>query len=68
MAKEKEDKKLPTKTIKEQDEVPLFYSDIMPLLVCNFTFIILVIYSSNAKPFWIHFPSNAFKRKLIIVS
>lgn len=33
MAKEKEEKKFPTKLKNEQDDVPLFYSDIMPLLV-----------------------------------
>ncbi|AES80902.2 DUF639 family protein [Medicago truncatula] len=34
-AKEKEEKKLTAKTTQEQDDIPLFYSDIMPLLVTN---------------------------------
>ncbi|CAI9289672.1 unnamed protein product [Lactuca saligna] len=32
-AKEKEDKKKPAKSSNKQDDIPLFYSDIMPLLV-----------------------------------
>ncbi|XP_047165616.1 uncharacterized protein LOC124834856 isoform X1 [Vigna umbellata] len=32
-AKEKEEKKITKKTTEEQDDIPLFYSDIMPLLV-----------------------------------
>lgn len=39
-AKEKEDRKDPTELNQEQDEIPLFYSDIMPLLVWNFTLVI----------------------------
>ncbi|XP_008367282.2 uncharacterized protein [Malus domestica] len=35
VAKEKEEKKLPGKFRSEQDDVPLFYSDLMPLLVDN---------------------------------
>ncbi|KAK9951672.1 hypothetical protein M0R45_007108 [Rubus argutus] len=35
MAKEKEDKKLVAKLTPEQDDVSLFYSDLMPLLVNN---------------------------------
>ncbi|XP_058740104.1 uncharacterized protein LOC131612324 [Vicia villosa] len=34
-AKEKEEKKKPVKTTPEQDDISLFYSDIMPLLVTN---------------------------------
>ncbi|XP_022842828.1 uncharacterized protein LOC111366320 isoform X2 [Olea europaea var. sylvestris] len=33
MAKEREEKKVPIKTSQEQDDVSLFYSDLMPLLV-----------------------------------
>ena len=33
MAKEKEERKIPRKETEEQDEIPLFYSDLMPLLV-----------------------------------
>ena len=33
MAKEKEERKIPPKETEEQDEIPLFYSDLMPLLV-----------------------------------
>lgn len=36
-AKEKEEKKLTAKTTQEQDDIPLFYSDIMPLLVRTFS-------------------------------
>lgn len=32
-AKEKEERKITVKTTQEQDDIPLFYSDIMPLLV-----------------------------------
>lgn len=35
MAKEKEDKKLVAKLTPEQDDVSLFYSDLMPLLVSS---------------------------------
>ncbi|CAI9117318.1 OLC1v1018689C2 [Oldenlandia corymbosa var. corymbosa] len=35
LGKEKEDQKVYAETTKEQDETPLFYSDIMPLLVDN---------------------------------
>ncbi|XP_008244124.1 PREDICTED: uncharacterized protein LOC103342292 [Prunus mume] len=35
VAKEKEEKKVPAKFSTEQDEISLFYSDIMPLLVDN---------------------------------
>ncbi|KAL7596059.1 hypothetical protein Lser_V15G28586 [Lactuca serriola] len=34
-AKEKEDKKKPANSSNKQDDIPLFYSDIMPLLVNN---------------------------------
>lgn len=36
-AKEKEERKVPEKSsgVQVQDDVPLFYSDLMPLLVCN---------------------------------
>lgn len=33
MAKEREDKKIPVKVDEEQDDIPLFYSDVMLLLV-----------------------------------
>ncbi|XWS64883.1 hypothetical protein CRYUN_Cryun05aG0042400 [Craigia yunnanensis] len=33
IAKEKEDRKIPVKVPPEQDDIPLFYSDLMPLLV-----------------------------------
>ncbi|XWS64886.1 hypothetical protein CRYUN_Cryun05aG0042700 [Craigia yunnanensis] len=33
IAKEKEDRKIPEKVPPEQDDIPLFYSDLMPLLV-----------------------------------
>lgn len=33
MAKEKEDKTMYVEETTEEDEIPLFYSDIMPLLV-----------------------------------
>lgn len=33
VAKEKEERKRPPKETEEQDEIPLFYSDLMPLLV-----------------------------------
>lgn len=35
MGKEKEDRKIPVREMEEQDDIPLFYSDIMPLLVDN---------------------------------
>lgn len=35
MAKEKEDKKVVAKLTPEQDDVSLFYSDLMPLLVSS---------------------------------
>ncbi|XP_034694807.1 uncharacterized protein LOC117921122 [Vitis riparia] len=35
VAKEKEERKRPPKETEEQDEIPLFYSDLMPLLVDN---------------------------------
>ncbi|CAN4124825.1 unnamed protein product [Withania somnifera] len=35
VAKEKEDKKVTCKMPREQDDIPLFYSDVMPLLVDN---------------------------------
>ncbi|PON94289.1 hypothetical protein TorRG33x02_100270 [Trema orientale] len=35
IAKEREDRKIPLKETSEQDDIPLFYSDIMPLLVDN---------------------------------
>ncbi|KAB2631692.1 hypothetical protein D8674_009211 [Pyrus ussuriensis x Pyrus communis] len=35
VAKEKEEKKLPQKCLSEQDDISLFYSDLLPLLVDN---------------------------------
>ncbi|XP_057984143.1 uncharacterized protein LOC131168602 [Malania oleifera] len=35
IAKEKEDKEVPMKVNQDQDDIPLFYSDLMPLLVDN---------------------------------
>ena len=36
IAKETEDRKIPVKVPSEQDDIPLFYSDMMPLLVREF--------------------------------
>lgn len=36
MAKEREEKKGPPLTIEGQDDIPLFYSDLMPLLVSRY--------------------------------
>lgn len=38
MGKEKEERRAPVKVISEQDEIPLFYTDLMPLLVRVFLF------------------------------
>lgn len=35
MGKGREDRKLPANVPEEQDDIPLFYTDLMPLLVRN---------------------------------
>lgn len=35
LAKEKEEKKVVAEMSKEQDDIPLFYSDLLPFLVRN---------------------------------
>lgn len=47
-AKEKEEKKKPVKTTQEQDDISLFYSDIMPLLVRTFSPLILFLLHTTA--------------------
>lgn len=42
-AKEKEEKKKHVKTTPEQDDISLFYSDIMPLLVTTFSPLIFLL-------------------------
>lgn len=39
----KEEKKITKKTTEEQDDIPLFYSDIMPLLVRESFLLVLII-------------------------
>lgn len=47
VAKQKEERELPAKETGEQDEIPLFYSDIMPLLVRKQCFKAVIFVSSK---------------------